>query len=139
MSQEIELPDNHRRHLSTMAYIVEESLDRMERLLTSKGVERATSRISLSYSEQERIRLLALVSRMRSVNEDIVHAFGLRRVELTERQVVRASLTHIWTVVLDSTSSGMKGFGPLPDDLAREVDARLAGLLGLLEECFEVK
>ncbi|HTP78885.1 MAG TPA: hypothetical protein VMM57_00625 [Bacteroidota bacterium] len=74
---------------------------------------------------------------MRLANEELVRDFGLDQKESTEKQIVQSSTAYLWTILRNSTSRGMRGFGELPPDSAREVDRRINQLLNLLEQFFD--
>jgi hypothetical protein len=136
MTKRPNLPQNHHRVLSSTAHRVEETLDKLETILRSGGVKKLTSTITASYSNEERQRLLHLISKMRRVNEDFVHDFALSKTTSDEARILGASITHLWTILVDSTSKGMRGFGPLAPHLAREVDKHVDRLLAVLDEFY---
>jgi hypothetical protein len=134
MTKKPTLPENYHRSLSVTAHMVEETLDKLENILRAKRVEKLTSRVTTSYSEEERQRLLHIISKMRKVNEEFVQLFALSQTESDEAHILGASITHLWTILVDSTAKGMKGFGPLAPHLAREVDKHVDRLLAVLDE-----
>lgn len=81
MSRTIKLPPNHHRGLSVTARTVERTLDELELIRRSRGVEKLTSRITASYSEETRGELLAAIAEMRKANEEMVHTFRLQKHE----------------------------------------------------------
>jgi hypothetical protein len=134
MNKHITLPDNHTRSLSVTASVVERTLNEMENLLRSKGVDALTSKTNVSYSDEQRRHMLKKVDEMRKANEELVRTFGLRRDEHREEQVIKAALSHLWVILVDSTAKGMRGFGHLAPELGREVDARIQKLLNILKD-----
>jgi len=137
MSGRINLPPNHRRSLSATAQLVENALDELESVLGRQGREKLTSRVKVTYSNEDRDRFLRTVAAMRLANEELVRDFGLDQKESTEKQIVQSSTAYLWTILRNSTSRGMRGFGELPPDSAREVDRRINQLLNLLEQFFD--
>lgn len=134
MSKTVKLPPNHHRSLSVTAQTVEQTLDELELILRSRGAENLTSRIAVSYSEETREELLAAIAEMKKANEEMVRMFNLKKHERDEARILRASASHLWVVLSDSTSQGMRGFGGLPPDLADEVDNHIHRLLMLLKK-----
>lgn len=134
MSKSIKLPANHHRSLSVTAETVERTLDELELILRSRGIEHLTSKITPSYSDEVRQELLAAVAKMRTANEDMVRAFELQKHERKEAKILRAAINHLWVILSDSTSKGMRGFGALSPEIASEVDRHVHRLLTVLKE-----
>jgi hypothetical protein len=128
------LPDNHRRVLSVTARMVEQTLGEIEELLRSKRSGMLTERIEPSYAEPERGRLLSAIAKMRDLNAEMFRALNLEPSHYTEEQIIVAKKTHLWTVLVDSKSKGMKGFGVLPPEQAYVVDSYIDKLLESLLE-----
>jgi hypothetical protein len=114
--------------------MVEQTLDEMEELLLSRRGGKLTSRIETSYSEEERARLSTAISEMRRANAEMFLALGLEASHYTEDRIMSAKNAHLWTILVDSKSRGMKGFGELPPELAHAVDFHVSRLLELLKE-----
>jgi hypothetical protein len=70
---------------------------------------------------------------MRKVNEEMVCTFQLQKTEREEARILRAAIAQLWTILVDSTSKGMRGFGNLSPELARELDRHVERLLVLLD------
>ncbi len=129
----MDLPPNHRRSLSVTANVVEESLEELERILATPGMQGASYRITPSYTAEERQVMLGLIRKVRAANAEMVGALGLEPRAVLESQILRGQLTHLWTVLVDSRSDGMKGFGKLPAPAARAVDHHVNRLLADLQ------
>jgi hypothetical protein len=134
LSKTIKLPANHHRSLSVTAQNVEQTLDELEFILRSRGAEYLTSRITATYSEVTREELLVAITKMREANEEMVRTFKLQKHERDEARILRAATSHLWVILSDSTSRGMRGFGDLPPELASEVDNHVNRLMMLLKE-----
>lgn len=134
MKGKTKLPDNHRRALSVTAQMVEQSLDEMEDLLRFRGDHKLTVKVKPTYTQEDRERLLEAISRMREANAEMFHALNLEVSPYTEENIITAKNTHMWTVLVDSKAHGLRGFGELPPDLARAVDAHIDKLLELLKD-----
>lgn len=139
MTKRTLLPEPHLRVLSATARRVEDTLDRLETMLRSRGIKKLTSTVRSSYSDEERQRLLDSIATMRRVNEEFINACGLVKTELDEARILGAAITHLWTILVDSTSKGMRGFGPLSSPVAKEVDKHMSRLLAVLNEFNEVE
>lgn len=51
----------------------------------------------------------------------------------SETQIVRSRIVHLWAVLRDSKSKGLKRFGEMPADAAAEVDKHVDALLDILK------
>jgi hypothetical protein len=134
MKDKVKLPENHRRGLSVTAQMVDQTLNEMEELLRSRGNGKLTSRVKTTYSEEERARLLGAISQMRQANAEMFQALSLEPSHYTEDHIMAAKNSHLWTILVDSKTSGLKGFGELSPELADAVDSHVNRLLELLKE-----
>jgi len=130
----IRLPSNHQRILSVTAKTVEETADELEPLLRARGIERLMSAVKTSFSEKKRERLLSKIADLRKANEELVHAFQLPRSVVGEEQIVSAALVNLWTILIDSTAKGMKGYGQLEPGVAVDLDMHVHRLLAIIDE-----
>ena len=137
MRDHVDLPPNHRRSLSATAHLLETALDELESVLRARGSEKLTSCIKTHYGDDDRNRFLRAIEQMRDVNQELVSDLQLSKTESSEKQIVQSRSAYLWTVLRNSTSRGMRGFGELPPDSAREVDRRINQLLNLLEQFFD--
>lgn len=114
--------------------MIEQTLDEMEELLRDHGPDKLTLKIKRSYSEDERVRLLTIISKMRDANARMFRELNLEPSLYTEDRVISARITHMWTILVDSKARGMKGFGELSSEQATTIDAQVDALLTLLDE-----
>ena len=134
MKDSIELPDPQRRSLEVTANVIETTLAEMETLLRSDRKGQLTRKVEPCYSEEERSRMLSAIAAMRQANTEMILHLGLRSSRIREDRIVNARISHMWTVLCDSTSKGLKGFGGLPPSLSQVVDDHINQLLELLKE-----
>jgi predicted Zn-ribbon and HTH transcriptional regulator len=128
------LPASHRRSLSVTARIVEDSLDEIEKVLMKKEKSKSSHRITESFDETARKNILDTIAKVRESNEEMFHALHLEPNVFSETQIVRSRIVHLWAVLRDSKSKGLRRFGELPADAAAEVDSRVDKLLSILKE-----
>ena len=128
------LPPSHRRSLSVTARIVEDSLDEIEKVLTKKERSKSSHRITDSFDETTRQKILTSVGRLRDANEEMFRTLHLEPNVFSETQIVRARLVHLWAVLRDSKAKGLKRFGELPAEAAQEVDKNIENLLTILKD-----
>lgn len=128
------LPSSHRRSLSVTARIVEDSLDEIEKVLTKKERSKSSHRITDSFDETARQKILASIAKLRDANEEMFRTLHLEPNVFSETQIVRARIVHLWAVLRDSKSKGLKRFGELSPDAAAEVDKNVDSLLTILKD-----
>jgi hypothetical protein len=128
------LPANHQRILSVTARTVEETVDELEPLLRSRGIERLTTKVTVSFSQKKRETLLLKLDALRKANAELVNHFELTRSIVDEEQIVSAALVNLWTILIDSTAKGTKGYGQLEPDVAAELDLYVGRLLAIIDE-----
>ncbi len=128
------LPASHRRSLSVTARIVENSIDEIEKVLMKKEKPRSSHRITDSLDEPTRQKILATVSRLKEANDIMFHNLHLEPDVYSETQIVRSRIVHLWAVLRDSRSKGLKRFGELQTETATEVDKNIDALLAILKD-----
>jgi hypothetical protein len=128
------LPASHRRSLSVTARIVEDSLDEIEKVLMKKERIKSSHRVTESFDDATRRKILSTVAKLRESNDEMFHALHLEPNVFSETQIVRSRIVHLWAVLRDSKSKGLKRFGELPADAATEVDNNVDKLLAFLKE-----
>ncbi len=127
-------PSSHRRSLSVTARIVEDSLDDIEKVLMKKDQVKSSRRVTDSFDNDARKRILETVARLRISNDEMFRHLELEPNVFSEIQIVRSRIVHLWAVLRDSKSKGLKRFGELPADVAAEVDRHVDHLLAILKE-----
>lgn len=116
------LPDNHRRSLSVTCRFVEKALYEIEELLANAPLPMLANHLELTYSREEKEKLLTGIHRLREQNRDMFVALDLESETVTDRQIIEAKLNHLWVVLEGSKAKHLKGYGPLPTDSARIVN-----------------
>lgn len=128
------LPSSHRRSLSVTARIVEDSLDEIEKVLMKRERPKSSHRVTDSFDDAARKSILDTVAKLRESNDEMFRSLRLEPNVFSETQIVRARIVHLWAVLRDSKSKGLKRFGELPADAAAEVDRNVDNLLAILKE-----
>ncbi|MEW6005284.1 MAG: hypothetical protein AB1695_08220 [Stygiobacter sp.] len=129
-----ELPPNHKRVISVTAKTVEDELNYIELLLTSQKIESEIKKIIPSFSDEEKKYLLEKIRELRKLNKRMFEELNLESSEITEAQIVKGKITYLWTVLVDSKAKALKGYGNLPDDIAKSLDSYIDSLLKIITE-----
>jgi lipopolysaccharide export system ATP-binding protein len=70
-----------------------------------------------------------------SISEgEIIGLLGPNSSEITEAKIVKGKITYLWTVLVDSKAKALKGYGDLPEDIARLLDSLIDPLLKIIDE-----
>ncbi len=128
------LPASHRRSLSVTARIVESSIDEIEKVLMKKEKPRSSHHITDSLDDEARRKILSTVARLREANDAMFHTLHLEPDVYSETQIVRSRIVHLWAVLRDSRSKGLKRFGEMQPEAAAEVDKNVDALLAILKD-----
>ena len=128
------LPDAHRRRISVSVHYLEKMAVLLEGLLRRDSPSMVTEDIEESFTEEQRSKMLVVLGEIRSGINDMVRTFNLEPAKRSESQIVLAQVTHLWTILIDSQSKTMRGFGELPEGVALALDPRVGKLIELLDE-----
>jgi hypothetical protein len=131
--KKVQLPANHQRSLSVVARAIEESLNDVATRLQSGRSANLLRQIEPSFTDEERSAILATAEEIRNALADLVNTFDLSPSSVTEKQIVLAQYAHIWTLLEDSFSGKMRGYGEIPPDAARVLDDKIGSLLEKVE------
>lgn len=128
-----QLPANHHRSISTTAQIVEKVLNEMEEVLQNRK-HNVTTVVTESFTQEQKQELLLKIEELKKSNRTLFQEFNLTQTEHSELQIVRAQTAYLWTVLMDSKSKKLKGFGKIPADTAEKLDEHINAMLAILEE-----
>jgi len=128
MSAKAELPPAHKRSLSVVARSIEDALNDIAARLRSNPSNAQLHHVEPSFSDAERVFILKTLEEIRRSLFDLIETFDIHPSSVTEFQIVQAQYTHIWTLLQDSYSNKMKGYGELPAEEARLLDKQIAQL-----------
>ena len=132
--KKIQLPANHQRSLSVVARAIEESLNDIATRLQPNRSGNLLRQIEPSFTDEERSTILAAVEEIREALADLINTFDLTPSSVSEKQIVLAQSAHIWTLLEDSFSHKMKGYGEIPPDAARVLDDKIGSMLERVEQ-----
>jgi|GEM_PF-913903 hypothetical protein len=129
------LNSSHIRAVSATLRLVEEAVDRIERLLIDP-VTRITFRLADDLDAEERRTIQAACERARAA---LIQARDRLKVEIPQRSrrgAIRGEVSTLWVMMEDTKSPALRGYGPLSSDGGRVVDEVLdeisTTLIGIL-------
>lgn len=128
------LPPNHRRSISTMSQIVEQEVNTIIDLLRRNRMDDVSVSVSERYNDEQRRRMLEKITALKKYNEEFFKEFNLQQMSFAESQLVRSKAVYLWTVLMDSKSRKLRGYGKLSSQLASALDEHIERMLLLLDE-----
>ncbi|GBD90666.1 hypothetical protein BMS3Abin04_01383 [bacterium BMS3Abin04] len=112
MSDKVSLPPNHKRVISVTARLLEKELDDLENLILNDQ-HHLTKRIKKTLNPDQRKSIIEIIKKIRTENEEMFHKFDLDFEKLSEHQLMFGKVSYLITILSDSTSKGLKGYGAL--------------------------
>ena len=134
LKQQINIPRNHKRSLSVTSRHVERNIDEIEDLLLTTSREKSTEIIHKNLDKQIIKKILELLSLLRIQNIKMFEELELDPLTSYENRIVRGKVSHIWTLLCDSTSESLKGFGPLSKEQAEKINNHINILLDTINK-----
>jgi hypothetical protein len=107
----MELHELHRGRLEATVSLIEDGLDRMERLLRESGRNGIVRSVEDHLSPAQRTSLLENVRQLRMELRAFADRFSLQRHPMDLRQVFNAELSSAWVMLEDCRPNRMKGYG----------------------------
>ncbi|HEY6944111.1 MAG TPA: hypothetical protein VI431_03150 [Candidatus Acidoferrum sp.] len=135
----MKLHEYHARSLESTLSRADDSILRMEQLLTAGGQDGAVRKIQNTLPGESREALLAGVGSLRTLLSSMAHAFSLEPRVLDLRRVLDAELSALWVLFENCRPARMKGYGQgftkeAYEALERNVETVLAEILKLLKQ-----
>jgi hypothetical protein len=127
--QKIILQDNHKRSLSVTARHIESSINDIEELLTNKRRDTITEKIVKNITMEKRDQILKVINIIREKNQKMFYELGLNSSVFYEDRIVQSRIGHIWTLLCDSTSKSLIGYGEVPLNHVEIIDSNVNDLL----------
>jgi len=128
---ENELSVPQKRSLFAAMKMIEKSMNELGDLT---GLQRSSFSVlyadKLSNSEEQRINEIIL--EIRSRIEKMFEKYGLGKDEISMEQVVNSKKAYMWTILEDSTSKRMKGYGNFPVSIKEEYDNEIQEFMNLV-------
>lgn len=123
------------RAVSATLRLVEEAVDRIERLLIDP-VTRITFRLADDLDAEKRHAIHAACDRLRATLVEACQRLGVEAAERSRRRKIRAEVSTLWALLEDTKSPALRGYGPLSPDGGKIVDEVLdeisTALIGML-------
>jgi len=130
----MKLHELHQRRLQVTTRLVEDALDRIERLLTPDGRDDEARGVKGGLPAEQSQHLLEEVRRLRTALHEFAQKFSLERHPLELGNVLNAELSSAWVMLENCRPKQMKGYGQPFEEGAREaLEESIEQLLGLVQ------
>jgi hypothetical protein len=125
----IPISDNHRRGIVSALLLFDRMLCEVEEYAYGREVRSVFYIERNGLSEDQKSKLLAEVSRIRAVLQELKDGLGLEsEIEDVGRSIWGQGST-FWEVLVETKSRYLKGYGQPPPQLARYLDPRIDSLI----------
>ncbi|NOY36391.1 MAG: hypothetical protein GXO83_02325 [Chlorobi bacterium] len=129
----VSLPDNYKRVLSSLAELIERKgsdlLDILQRQKTGHIVS-----VQKTFSAEERKEKIRLLEKLLEANRRFFSGLDLKPSAYPEDQVFRSDIAWLWTIINDSRTKRLKGYGKLDRETSAAIDEKISELLDIIAE-----
>lgn len=125
----VSIPDNHKRSLSVTARHIESSIDDIEELLNNRRHDSVTEKVIMNLDQEKRDKILELTKIVREKNRLMFKDLELNGNVFYEDRIVRSRVSHIWTLLCDSTAEALKGYGDVTPEQREMINKHVNSLL----------
>jgi len=126
----------HAGALAARMLILEEDCREIERNLDGfHGIlYEYAGEIPETTKQRMREMLAEILEKLGSISLEL----GLRKQVVELDKLIESRLSRIWVTLHESKSRGLRGYGEVPEDLKKYLDARMDGILSLLTHLREM-
>lgn len=125
----VSIPDNHKRSLSVTARHIESSIDDIEELLNGRRHDSVTEKVIMNLNQEKREKILELTKIIREKNQIMFKDLELNGNVFYEDRIVRSRVSHIWTLLCDSTAEALRGYGEVTPEQREMINKHVNSLL----------
>jgi len=125
----IPISDNHQRAIVSALLLFDRMLCEVEEYAYGREVRSVLYVERNALSEDQKSKLLAAVSQMRLVLQELKDGLGLETEIEDVGHKIWAQGSTFWEVLVETKSRYLKGFGQVPPQLAQYLDPRIDVLI----------
>jgi len=127
------LNNAQKRTVSVTMKLVDQALNRCERLLKQGGEQGLLYTIEDHLSAPQKDELLRCNQEMRHILQRLHAQFQFTRHVSTVRQQMGGELSYLWTILEECSSHRLRGYGPVAESLKTDLDPLLVPLIILIQ------
>ena len=137
-NNKIDIPANHKRSLSVTSHHIENSINDIVTILTNNQQDNLTEKYIKNMNEEMRKEILKLIEVIRTKNENMFNELSLQSSNIYEDRIVRSRISHMWTLLCDSTPESLSGYGEVTDDQSTLISKHVNSLLETVNKMQEI-
>lgn len=120
-----------RRSVSAAMKMIEKSLNELS---DHTGLQRSYHTIHFNDPPDsvEQIRINSIISEIHEKISKMIEIYNLEKDEISMDQVLNSKKAYLWTILEDSTSKRMKGYGTFPDSIKEQYDREIQEFMDLI-------
>jgi len=128
-SYKISIPPNHKRSLSVTSHHIENSINEIEVMLTNNQADSLTQKFIKNMDNITRKEILELTKIVREKNKNMFNELNLNSSNSYEDRIVRSRISHMWTLLCDSTPESLSGYGEVNEAQSKLISRHVNSLL----------
>lgn len=129
---QIELPDNYKRSLTSVLYIIESYIDDIYSLIKSDK-KKSLLQIDDDITDEEKEKIISTTMEFKKEIFELKQKYNLIPLKFTIKQLINSKNTKIWEMLMDSRYERMIGYGKLNSEIINEYEIDIIRLLNLSE------
>ncbi|HNS22507.1 MAG TPA: hypothetical protein PKH24_18530 [Sedimentisphaerales bacterium] len=133
----IAMGGSHRRGIAAALLLFDRMLCEVEEYAYGREVRSVLYVEHNTLSESQRTRLLAEISRIRRVLQELKDGLGLEAETEDVGRKIWGECSTFWEILVETKSRFLRRYGQPPDDLAKYLDPRIDALIGHLRNLTE--
>ena len=131
--KKINLKPNHRRSVSTSIRMVENMVNEIEKQVFHPG-ELLLTHIENPETEIDKEQLNDVIGEIRRYIRYLFNKYDLKTSDLQLDRIVNSAKSSMWTILCDTTSQHLRGYGEFPLEYANEFDIDIDRLQDLVQK-----
>ena len=120
------------RRVETTLMLVDKAVQRVEFLLDRAVRHHGPSGVTSSLDEQTVRRLRERFRQLQDAAAELYRGYGFHGRRLDLERVLDAELSSLWEMLEDCRPERMRGFGPMEEQTARQLEADIQPLLDIV-------
>lgn len=129
MSKPLRLTEPQQRHIETALALVDKAVQRVDFLLDRSVHHAGPAGVDLSLEEKTLRHLREQLRGLQQAATELYRKYGGRKRRLEIDRVLDAELSALWEMLEDCRPRAMRGYGPMDEDTAQELDVDILGLI----------
>lgn len=129
--KKINLNSNHRRSVSSSIKQIENMLEEIERQILNPS-RLLLTKIDHTNFETDIRHLKSVFLEIRNHIHYLFEKYSLKTTELKLERIINSKKSSMWTILCDTTSKRLNGYGDFPEEYAEEFDSDINHLQELI-------